>query len=69
MLLAIEAIDGAVERLVSLREVGRHGEGIVEVGEGAAGVAVAGVEDGLRQRLDLLPLGVGDVAGPGEVLL
>ena len=42
---AVEAVDGAVEGLVGLEEIGRHKERIVELGEGGVGVAGAGVED------------------------
>ena len=40
---AVEFVDQGVEAEVGLGELGRHGEGVVEVGQGAAGVEGAGI--------------------------
>jgi hypothetical protein len=46
---AVEAVDGAVECLVGLEEIGGHVERVVEAG---IGEARAGVEDGLGEEFD-----------------
>ena len=68
-LLAIEPVDGAVERPVRLRQLRRHRERVVEIGEGAVRIALAGIKNCLREPLDLGLLCIGDVARPGKVVV
>lgn len=72
--LGLEALDvigrvhGAVELLMGRKEHGRHGERVVEVGQGGGGELGAGVEHGLRGGLDGGALLVGWLR-PGEVVV
>ena len=58
----VEAIHGAVQRVMSPAEVGRHQVWVVEVGQRCLRVGGAGVEHGLRERLQFRP-----VCAPGGV--
>ena len=53
---AIESVHGAVEGLVRPAKIGRHQIGIVEVGQGGVRMGSAGVEHGLRYRLQFRPV-------------
>lgn len=55
---------GAVELVVRVRQLLRHGERIVEIGEGTVRAELPSVEYGLRQRLDLLPLSAVHILRP-----
>ena len=51
---SIASIDGSVEFDVSLRELRRHGDGIVQVGQARIGECRAGIKYRLSFRLDRL---------------
>ena len=65
---AEEAIDSAVQRLVSPSEVGRHQFRVVQICQRRAPVGRPSVEHGLREPLQSRGVGVREAGGSGNVL-
>ena len=65
---AVEAEHGGVVQRVGAAQVGRHGRGVVEVGQRAVRILGAGVKDGLGRGFDLRPVSVRG-RGPGEIVV
>ncbi len=55
--------DGGVVRAVRPAEIGRHREGVVEVGEGGVGVECARIEDRLRRLGDFVTQQIFGITG------
>ena len=60
--------DGAVVVAVSLEQFGRHGHGVIQVGQTAVGVQGSCVKDGLCRLRNALPLLV-RYLGPREIVV
>ena len=57
---AVEAVNSAVEVTVGAAQVRGHQVGVIEIGQGRAGMGGAGGQDGLREGVEF-----GEVGGAG----
>jgi len=65
---AVCGVNGAIKCVVSIDEIGGHGEWVVEIGEGGVGMTGTLVKDGLSGGLDGGALLVGGLR-PREVVI